>query len=39
MSQLTYGTGRAMSGDRTRTLFSQTMGYLALTAGFFALGA
>ena len=39
MSQLTYGTGQAVSGDRTRTLFSQTMGYVALTAGFFALGA
>src|ERR1700744_6424211 len=39
MSQLTYGTGQAVSGDRTLTLFSQTMGYVALTAGFFALGA
>jgi FtsH-binding integral membrane protein len=39
MDQLTYGQGRAVSGDRTRTLFGQTMGYVALTAGFFALGA
>ncbi|MFY9928552.1 MAG: Bax inhibitor-1 family protein [Streptosporangiaceae bacterium] len=39
MSQLTYGSGRAVSPDRTRTLFGQTMGYVALTAGFFALGA
>ena len=27
------------SPDRTRTLFGQTMGLVALTAGFFALGA
>jgi FtsH-binding integral membrane protein len=39
MNQLTYGQDRAVSGDRTRTLFGQTMGYVALTAGFFALGA
>jgi FtsH-binding integral membrane protein len=39
MNQLTYGRGQAVSPDRTRTLFGQTMGYVALTAGFFALGA
>jgi modulator of FtsH protease len=27
------------SRDRTRTLFGQTMGFVAVTAGFFALGA
>ena len=32
------GTGSA-SGDDARTLFGQTMGYVAATAGFFALGA
>ena len=32
------GTGSA-SGDDTHTLFGQTMGYVAATAGFFALGA
>jgi len=36
---LTYGSYGAASRDRTRTLFGQTMGYVALTAGFFALGA
>ncbi len=39
MNQLTYGRGQAVSPDRSRTLFGQTMGYVALTAGFFALGA
>lgn len=39
MSQLTYGNYGAATGDRTRTLFGQTMGYVAITAGFFALGA
>ena len=28
-----------MSGTETRTLFGQTMEYVAITAGFFALGA
>ena len=32
------GTGSA-SGDDTHVLFGQTMGYVAATAGFFALGA
>jgi FtsH-binding integral membrane protein len=32
------GTGSA-SGDDAHTLFGQTMGYVAATAGFFALGA
>jgi uncharacterized protein len=32
------GTGSA-SGDQAHTLFGQTMGYVAATAGFFALGA
>jgi len=32
------GTGSA-SSDNTHTLFGQTMGYVAATAGFFALGA
>ena len=32
------GTGSA-SGDDTHALFGQTMGYIAATAGFFALGA
>ena len=41
MSQsLSYGGfGAAASPDRTRTLFGQTMGYVAVTAGLFALGA
>src|SRR5450432_3280480 len=41
MSQsLRYGGFGAVAGrDRTRTLFGQTMGYVAVTAGFFALGA
>jgi FtsH-binding integral membrane protein len=39
IDSLSYsGTGSA-SGDRTHTLFGQTMGYVAATAGFFALGA
>jgi modulator of FtsH protease len=29
----------ATSGDRTHTLFAQTMGYVAATAALFALGA
>jgi FtsH-binding integral membrane protein len=34
-----YGAPGVVSGDRTRTLFGQTMGYVAVTTGFFALGA
>jgi uncharacterized protein len=33
------GYGTTATRDRTRTLFGQTMGYVAVTAGFFALGA
>ena len=29
----------AAAADRTHTLFAQTMGYVAATTGFFALGA
>jgi FtsH-binding integral membrane protein len=36
---LGYGGGFAATGDRTRTLFGQTMGYVAVTAGIFALGS
>jgi FtsH-binding integral membrane protein len=37
---LGYGGGFAAgTRDQTRTLFGQTMGYVAITAGFFALGA
>jgi FtsH-binding integral membrane protein len=32
------GTG-SVSGDDTHVLFGQTMGYVAVTAGFFALGS
>jgi len=39
MSELTYGNYGAATGDRTHTLFGQTMGYVAVTAGLFALGA
>ena len=39
MNDLTYGNYGATTADRTRTLFAQTMGYVAVTAGFFALGA
>jgi FtsH-binding integral membrane protein len=36
---LSLGTiGAAARRDRTRTLFGQTMGYVAVTTGFFALG-
>jgi FtsH-binding integral membrane protein len=35
---LSYGYGQE-AADRTRTLFGQTMGYVAATAGFFALGS
>lgn len=34
-----YGGLGAVAGDRTRTLFSQTMGYVAVTAALFAVGA
>jgi len=33
------GYGATETRDRTHTLFGQTMGYVAVTAGFFALGA
>jgi uncharacterized protein len=36
---LGYGGIGTATPDRTRTLFGQTMGYVAVTAGFFALGA
>jgi modulator of FtsH protease len=36
---LSYGGMGAATRDRTRTLFGQTMFYVAVTAGFFALGA
>ena len=39
MNETTYGNYGAATADRTRTLFAQTMGYVAVTAGFFALGA
>ncbi len=39
MSDLSYGTAGAMTRDRVHTLFGQTMGYVAVTTGFFALGA
>ena len=34
-----YSGVRSASGDQTHALFGQTMGYVAVTAGFFALGA
>jgi modulator of FtsH protease len=34
-----YGAVGAATRDRARTLFGQTMFYVAITAGFFALGA
>ena len=36
---LAYGTPGTAVRDRTHTLFGQTMGYVAVTTGFFALGA
>ena len=39
MSELTYDTYGAATRDRTHTLFAQTMGYVAVTTGTFALGA
>jgi uncharacterized protein len=38
-NSLAYGSYGAGTADRTRTLFGQTMGYVAVTAGFFALGS
>jgi FtsH-binding integral membrane protein len=38
-SSLSYGGLRADARDRTRTLFGQVMWYVAVTAGFFALGS
>jgi FtsH-binding integral membrane protein len=35
---LSYGYAGSGTADRTRTLFGQTMGYVAATTGFFALG-
>ena len=34
-----YPGAGAASPDQTRTLFGQTMGYVAVTTGLFALGA
>ena len=36
---LRYGDVGVADRDRAHTLFAQTMGYVAVTAGFFALGA
>src|SRR6266487_3334586 len=36
---LSLGTTGAAARDRAHTLFGQTMGYVAVTTGFFALGA
>jgi len=36
---LSLGTAGATTRDRTHTLFGQTMGYVAVTTGFFALGS
>jgi FtsH-binding integral membrane protein len=36
---LSYGGVGTASRDRTRTLFGQTMGHVAVTAGLFALGS
>ncbi len=36
---LAYGTASAAARDQTHTLFGQTMGYVAVTTGFFALGS
>jgi FtsH-binding integral membrane protein len=38
-SSLSYGGLGADARDRTHTLFGQVMGYVAVTAGFFALGS
>jgi uncharacterized protein len=39
MSELSYGTAGTMTRDQVHSLFGQTMGYVAVTTGFFALGA
>ncbi len=40
MGEYASYSGLGVAGrDRTRTLFGQTMGYVAVTTGFFALGA
>ena len=36
---LTYGVAGPAARDRTDALFGQTIGYVAVTAGFFALGS
>ncbi|MFI6732528.1 hypothetical protein ACIBI9_06305 [Nonomuraea sp. NPDC050451] len=36
---LSFGAAGTARRDRTHTLFAQTMGYVAATAGLFALGA
>jgi FtsH-binding integral membrane protein len=36
---LSYGGSGTAARDRARTVFGQTMGYVAVTAGFFALGS
>ena len=36
---LSLGTAGATTRDRTHTLFGQTMGHVAVTTGFFALGS
>ena len=36
---LSLGTAGPAARDRTHTLFGQTMGYVAVTTGFFALGS
>jgi FtsH-binding integral membrane protein len=39
MDSTTYSGTGSQSGDQAHALFGQTMGYVAATAGFFALGA
>jgi modulator of FtsH protease len=39
MSEFLSYVGYGITRDRVRTLFGQTMGYVAVTAGFFALGS
>jgi modulator of FtsH protease len=39
MSELSYGNAGTMTRDQVHSLFGQTMGYVAVTTGFFALGA
>jgi FtsH-binding integral membrane protein len=39
MSELSYGNVGTMTRDQVHSLFGQTMGYVAVTTGFFALGA